>query len=326
MKNIRLVLFVLSSFVLSACDQDPMFWMISNEVAPKDPLINGSPSKMVKIGTDIYVANGRLWKYSNGRWARAGGPPNVYDIAAGGGGLYMLQVNDSNTSVYRMDGDKISNPTGYGMIQGLYSDGTSVFAGAMRGDSEAYAILSVDSGGLSFVRAIDSPLSGVTKSYFATAQNGILSRSGGGTVGGGSIAGIIEVDGKTIAVTGNGYILEVSGGGVTSHSTGVYSFTGALAVYQRPGGYDKLLLLGVNSGVYYMGYREMKLSDSGFTLYTPGDLYPASTVQNKDRYGATIAKRAVNSLAQVDGSALVFASTQKDGLWAYRGDEWNAEE
>jgi hypothetical protein len=328
MKYILLVL----SFFLYACDQDPMFWMISNEVEPRDPIIAGSPSKMVRFEGDIYVANGRLWKYSGGSWGRAGGPSNVYDLAVAGSSLYMLQVSNSDTSVYKLNGNKIRNPTGYGMIQGLYSDDTSLFAGAMN-SGDGYAILKLtDEDRFTVERSIGSPLAGVTEDYFATAMDGILYRNPAyGTVSnssGRSIAGIIKVNGITIAVTGGGDILEVSGGGVTVHEPDVWSFTGALAVYTRPDFPDKpILLLGARSGVYEMGYREMRLYEGiDFSLHSPGGLAPFSTVLNRERYSATLAKSAVNSLMQVSGEPVVFASTQKDGLWACRGNEWNAEE
>ncbi|MDR0383135.1 MAG: hypothetical protein LBH50_04030, partial [Spirochaetaceae bacterium] len=53
---------IVSLFFLAACNQDPIFTMISNEVAPKDPLISGSPSKIAKVGTTLYTANSRLWQ------------------------------------------------------------------------------------------------------------------------------------------------------------------------------------------------------------------------------------------------------------------------
>ncbi|MDR0409867.1 MAG: hypothetical protein LBH18_05660, partial [Spirochaetaceae bacterium] len=54
---------------LPSCSQSPIFTMISNEVKPNEPLINGSPSKLVSSGGAIYTANGKLWRYSNG-WSQ----------------------------------------------------------------------------------------------------------------------------------------------------------------------------------------------------------------------------------------------------------------
>jgi hypothetical protein len=305
--------------------------MIADEVEPKEPLISGSPSKFVNSGGVIYVANGRLWMYTNNIWSRvADTPSNIYDIAAGGGGLYMLRVDGNDTAVYKLGGSKIENPTGYGLIQGLYSGGSDIVAGAKKKDSDEYAILGINGDTFSVKQLINSPLTGVADSYFATAISGIYN---GNTLvpgsSGHSIAGIINANGKIIAVTGPGAILEVSGSGVVVHEKNIY-FTGALALYSNRG--TTLLLLGVRNSVYDLGYREMKF-DGNFTLNIPGDTAPDSSVSDRDKYRATLAKCAVNSLIQAgstagggDGLPVVFASTQKDGVWAYRDNEWNAEE
>jgi hypothetical protein len=338
-KNIRLIFILL--ILLSSCAQSPIFTMIANEVEPKEPLVNGSPSKLVSVGSDIYTANGKLWKYSDSSgWSRVPDvPSNIYDIASGGGALYLLRVSGGDTAVY-LGNSKLENSSEYDMIQGLYSDsansGGSVYAGAKKSGSDDYAILKVSSSSLSFERAIGSPLTGVAGAYFATAISGIY--SGSTLVSGSSgysIAGIIDTktgDG-VIAVTGNGRILEVKGNNITAHDSGSYpSFTGALAIYKDANRNITLLLLGSKSGIYDLGYREMKL-DGNFVLSSPGDNIPNSTVSDRDKYQSTLAKCAVNSLIQVgnttggpDGLPLIFASTQKDGLWSYRDNEWNAEE
>jgi hypothetical protein len=339
-KQVRLI-FILLIF-LSSCAQDPIFNMVANEIEPKDPKIKGSPSKLVKIGSDIYTANGKLWKYSNSNWSSIGAPSNIYDIAAGESELYLLSVSGSSTTVYKLSGGRIENSTGYNMIQGLYSDGAKpdgpVYAGAKRSasDSDDYAILRIAGDSFTIERAIGSPLAGGAGSYFATATSGIYN---GSTLvsnsAGYSIAGIIDTktaDG-VIAVTGNGRILKVTTSGIEEHSSSSYPyFTGALAIYKRDDINTPFLLLGSKSGIYDLGYREMRL-DGNFVLSSPGDSIPYSTVSDRDKYRSTLAKCAVNSLIQVsdaaegpDGLPVIFASTQKDGLWSYRNNEWNAEE
>jgi hypothetical protein len=349
MKQVRLIflLLIVLTIVLSSCAQDPIFNMVANEIEPKDPKIKGSPSKLVRIDSGIYsgiyTSNGKLWKYTDSNWSSISSPSNIYDIAAGGGELYLLRVSGSSTSVYKLGGGKIGNPTGYSMIQGLYSDGANpdaVYAGAKKSssDSSDYAILKITGDSFTVERAIGSPLAGVAGPYFATATNGILYN--GSTVAGSSdysIAGIIDTQTATkgvIAVTGNGRILELNGNSMIIHhnSSSYPSFTGALAIYKDTNRNIDFLLLGSKSGIYDLGYREMRL-DGNFALSTPGDSIPYSTVSDKDKYRSTLAKCAVNSLIQVsnaaggpDGLPLIFASTQKDGLWSYRGNEWNAEE
>jgi hypothetical protein len=313
-----------SLLLFAACNQDPIFHNISNEVKPKDPLIDGSPSKLVERSGSLYVANGRLWKYSDGGWTRVeGSPPNIYDIA-GGSTLYLLQLRGSETAVYSWNDTEaipLENATGYSMIQGLYDSGSGVVAGAMRPDSEDYAVLTVSGNSLSLRRTIPYPLTGVSGSFYATS-GGIFSGLSGTSISGSytNIAGIISTSRGVIAVTSGGTILEVSGSSVTAHSTSV-SFTGALAVYNR--GSVNLLLLGIKGNTYDLGYREMKLNGS-WDLYTPGEMAPDSSVADEDKYMATLGQHAVSSLRYY-GSVL-FASTQKDGLWSYRNNEWNAEE
>jgi hypothetical protein len=347
MKQVRLIflLTIVLMVVLSSCAQDPIFNMIANEIEPKDPKIKGSPSKLVRVGSDIYTANGKLWKYSNSNWSSIGAPSNIYDIAAGGGGLYLLSVSGSSTAVYKLGGGKIENSTGYNMIQGLYSDGAKpdgpVYAGAKRSgsDSDDYAILKITGDSFTIEQTIGSPLAGVAGPYFVTATSGIYNGSNGFTLVSNSaaysIAGIIDTKttDEVIAVTGNGRILKVTASGIEEHSSSSYpSFTGALAIYEDVNRTIKFLLLGSKSGIYDLGYREMRL-DGSFALSNPGDSIPYSTVSDRDKYRSTLAKCAVNSLIQVsnaagghDGLPVIFASTQKDGLWSYRNNEWNAEE
>jgi hypothetical protein len=344
MKQVQLI-FILLIF-LQSCAQDPIFNMIANEIEPKDPKIKGSPSKLVRFNGDIYTANSKLWKYTDSTgWSSISSPSNIYDIAAGGGDLYLLRVSGSSTSVYKLGGGKIGNSTGYNMIQGLYSDSANpdlpVYAGAKRSssDSDDYAILKITGDSLKFERAINSPLAGVAGPYFATATSGIYNGSAFVSNSGGYyIAGIIDTKTATegvIAVTGNGRILKLNGNTMTIYDSSSYpSFTGALAIYKDTNRNPvvEFLLLGSKSGIYDLGYREMRL-DGSFALSTPGDSIPYSTVSDKDKYRSTLAKCAVNSLIQVTGSVggsdglpLIFASTQKDGLWSYRDNEWNAEE
>jgi hypothetical protein len=236
-------------------------------------------------------------------------------------------VRGSETAVYSWndtDAVRLDNPTGYSMIQGLYGEGGSVMAGAMRPGSDAYAVLTVSGNSLSLLRTIPYPLTGVSGSYYATS--GGIFTSGGLITGSGSyggIAGIISTSRGVIAVTSSGTILQVSGSGVTAHGTSV-PFTGALAVYNR--GSVNLLLLGIKGSTYDLGYREMRLNGSDWAINTPGDLAPDSSVADRDKYRATLGQHAVSSLHYYSNGNVLFASTQKDGLWSYRNNEWNAEE
>ncbi|MDR2342963.1 MAG: hypothetical protein LBD86_00345 [Spirochaetaceae bacterium] len=339
MKYILYTALFVSTFFAAACNQDPIFMMISNEVEPKDPLISGSPSKFAKINDDIYVANGKLWKYTtSGGWAQAGGPSNVYDIAAAGTTLYLLSVGQNGCTVYKRDSSgefaSIPNNSGFGMIQGVYTGGTNLYAGGMEGES--YAILYIDSNELKSKSPISSPLTGVAGGYYATAHNGIYKISDNTLVAGAgyTIAGIIEAEGKIIAVSSGGTIFDIdpTTNSVTPYETS-YNFTGALAVYEPASGSEDLLLIGIKGSIYSLGYREAWLNGTdNFALRSPGGSIADSTIPiaDQDKYSATLEKYAVNSLIQAgeksEGWPVIFASTQKNGLWSYRNREWNAEE
>jgi len=121
--------------------------------------------------------------------------------------------------------------------------------------------------------------------------------------------------------------------------------TGALAVWRETAGEPpKLLLAGrqdkldysVDSGYTY-GYMELALDLSGviggINFVEPGTAYPSSVADN-ERYVSTIGKNPVNHIFQtpsdIDPEMILFASTQKSGVWSYRVrdgvPQWNAEE
>lgn len=149
--------------------------------------------------------------------------------------------------------------------------------------------------------------------------------------------GLIAVGNKVVAVGSGGYMLagdssnfsEVSGACDTS-----YPYTGALAVWTDPSNSaNKLLLVGRRYSTYTNGYWEIPL-DSGnlpsgaVTLKVPGSSSP-TTVADKSTYEQSLGQKVLTALYQAPGGTLgttLFASTLKDGLWAYRNGTWNAEE
>jgi len=327
--------------VLVMCNQDPIFNMVANEVEPKDPLINGSPSKIVEFGGAAYVANGNLWSFSGTSWSKvSGAPDNARAVSTDGTNLYVLSIDGSTTTVYAKSasgGFSSRGNAGY-FIQSIYEG----YAGALKGNS--YAILKLDPR-LSLFQTISSPLTGVARKgatdYFATASHGIYYKDGAGsftrlpgTTGYSSIAGIINANGTIIAVSGKEYILFVKddNSGVIAQQESTW-FTGALALWKRlDSTAPDLLLVGIRTSIYELGYREIRLSDRKFG--TPGDTFiPNSSIKNKDEYTSSLARNAVTTFyitdkngGNDDNHPLIFASTEKDGLWSYRKNEWNAEE
>lgn len=122
--------------------------------------------------------------------------------------------------------------------------------------------------------------------------------------------------------------------------------TGTLAIWRendQPSS-NRLLLAGRQDSLYYSstsgftyGYLELELDTIGIkggkNFIEPGK-EPLSTVRgDNERYQSTIGKNPVNYLFQVppeiDGDMILFASTQKNGVWSYRERngifQWNAE-
>ncbi|GMO46700.1 MAG: hypothetical protein Ta2B_28420 [Termitinemataceae bacterium] len=124
-----------------------------------------------------------------------------------------------------------------------------------------------------------------------------------------------------------------------------YPFTGAIASWKSNTSSEERILFGVRGGIDNYGYYEMKILGTGKpdfnTFYEPGELKPDSSVDNIESYRQQLKKHLVNSLMQAPSSAgkttvgqlpVVFAGTQKDGVWSYRETNekpegvWNAEE
>jgi hypothetical protein len=195
--------------------------------------------------------------------------------------------------------------------------------------------------------------------YFATAGKGVLTWDGSLSspvtyLASGYILGIIKTDDDIIVAaqsSNNLYQIDTTDNTVKTITRSVIQ-TGALAVWTNnatPS--QQVLLIGIsrNDNTNY-GYNEVTINTDGTigTINTQGIFVPnafhepgkasPSSVNNYDRYVSTIEKHVVHSLMQAPGVynknnlPVVFASTKKDGLWAYRDDAsvgepvWNAQE
>jgi hypothetical protein len=65
---VRIVIIVLGLLAILSCNQDPIFFIISNETAPQKPRIEGAPTNMVVFERNetpiMYVASGKLHWYA----------------------------------------------------------------------------------------------------------------------------------------------------------------------------------------------------------------------------------------------------------------------
>jgi hypothetical protein len=209
----------------------------------------------------------------------------------------------------------------------LAIDQTSLLKGAIQSSSGYIYLITEGSGIFRFSGgAINGPLNGTSKA---------------------SITGIIEAGGVILAVSSNGNIYTENQGEFTSVSAGV-NFTGALNFWYDPNNQYRpaLLLMGIRGKGTSLthGYREMVLENGkpSTIIKIPGEDSPTS-VKNGAKYKAGIGVHPVEGILQIpdrsqggpldyraysgipDWEPPIFAATSKNGLWAYRNGEWNAE-
>lgn len=362
-----------SILLLFSCNQSPLFYNISKETPPKDPVVAVTPSKIVESSVSgapkLYVANGRVWEYDGTRWKQTAGQPSgdFKEVAATtgtGAALYALSVEGTGSTSTKLwkstDGTTwtlVTNNTGYPILGGIFGASDTLFAGARNSDTIQAAVLYDDSGTLMTALgpvpisdAVPGTLVGAVKMsgsyYLAVCCKGVYTAGTANDFGTASpisgttdtkykLNGLIALNSQVVAVGSGGYMLagdnngftEVSGASDTS-----YPYTGALAVWTDPNSSNQLLLAARRYSTYTNGYWEVTLS-SGVLLGTvtmnkPGAGSP-TTVADTATYEQSLGQKVITALYQAPGGALgstLFASTLKDGLWAYRNNAWNAEE
>lgn len=299
---ITAVLMVLS------CNQSPLFYYISKETPPKDPVIQGAPSKIVASDVSgqswLYIANGKIWVYDGTNWTKLASQPagNVRDVAATTGAnkaLYALTVDGTDslsTTLYKStDGTNwtaVSNTSGYPILGGgLFGAGDTLFVGARNSDNSKAAVL-YDNGNLTVALdniAISDSVPGTLAGAVEMSGNYYLAVTGMGVYASNStnfssaslisgtadtkyrLNGLIALSSEVVAVGSGGYMLA---GSSTSFSevSGAYDddypYTGALAVWTN--GSDSLLLVGRRYSTYTNGYWEIVLTGGNL----PGTVSP----------------------------------------------------
>jgi hypothetical protein len=247
-------------FAASGCAQDSIFYNISNEVAPTDPLIVGGPTKIIRTEEKLYVANGNIYEYDlagNGTWVgstKPGGKVQDLAVVSGSGGdtLYALSVTGTGLDfgVWEWDkADDVWNPIGiagndYTVIQSIFGGGDKLFAGLSRSNDTGgndYAIYYKEGDKLLLLYKDTAILSGAGKIgndyYLATRGSGIYKASFGTslsvvplvTKSSTYIAGFLQRPDLIIAATTDGYILCGTSAGFTSPTTSLgVTFTGAI--------------------------------------------------------------------------------------------------
>jgi hypothetical protein len=331
------VLALLAGFLFFSCNQDSIFYDISKEIEPKDPLIPGGPTNIVVSNNVIYAASigsSRVYSYKDSWSVPYSVSGGIRQLAATTSHVYAI----TSDTLYQLDVPGASASPGGNNLQTVYGAGDRVFVGTGTGSNSV--VCYSDTSTLSLV-TLDSTISGLLKGaviegtdYYIATTSGIYKISGN-TVSiplSGNFMGIIKTDTYISAITENGSLYYFEPASFPSTVVSLDSlggiYTGAMATYTQPGETNpSLLLLGVYSSPY--GYREVSLDNTGKPsggAQTPGS-GAGSSIKDKAKYEASIAKHAVYSICQVSTSPpIIFASTYQNGLWSLRGDEWNAEE
>jgi hypothetical protein len=337
---------------------DPLFWDISNEYPPIEPLIEGAPSPIVNDGAKLYVSNGAVWEYAHGggdkTWKKMPSQPPasikmVATVTSAISTNYKLFALGWNGNLYQYFNGWSRVPGDPGGWERLYGAVDKLFAGTGEGTIQSYggAFASLTGnipGGLLTGAAKTTDYYISTMPKWGTENAGIFRvTSGNVSTGekGGTVKGIIASGTNVIAVAtdrvlyGTNFINTLSGG---------VDFTGGMALWEHSG--QKILLLGLQrgGGSYSYGYREVPLDGSGAItsggIYVPGDNSGgrATTIDPNTRETAAIGKHPVTALAVIPssdsgdgaGRPITLASTQKNGLWSYRvrdgSPQWNGED
>ena len=373
------------ALVLAACNQDHIFFSITQEVDLIDPRINGTPTAAIALGETVYVASkfsDSIHTYTAGSWGMMANPPGgkILELAGTDGYLFALVSSSGElanagrlrkiraNAIGSGDWETVGAP---GNTQSLYGAGMYVFAGVMTGGGTfkddagvettveirgtkvaGFEIWGAEETGSALIRlkekttfltgaafdgttyylATNRPYARGGGIYTFTSGDSTASAAAGAGAKGLDLAGITALPNATtiVGATRNGSILYGDTGGFTPISTGM-TFTGALGLWQSGGGL-RLRLLGIQGGSTSTthGYRELTLANDGSIdpnntrLISPGAA-ANSSVTNPDKYESSLRRHPLVGITQApDG--ILFAATLKNGLWAYRHDEWNAEE
>jgi hypothetical protein len=334
--------------------------MIQAEIKPAEPAIPGSPSKIVSDGTNLYVANGNLWKWEPAatpeasKWHHIQKPGgNVRDVAYIGGHLFALSVgNDSASLSYTTDlvnysnWTNVPNNSGFEFIQSVYAASDICAVLARKSKSDEYDILVYDNNSRTLTETgFNKKISGIAKfngKYYIAAADGVYIADFTPAVTIDVIPdtkeksvwmGITADNDRIVAVSLNGYVYynDTSSREKVERKDDSNSFTGAVCFWENEG--SVYALIGIHGSSYTNGYRELEITtDGALGKYVKPE---SISVAESEKYSSTIGTHAISSILQPPGNIkakgegdnrpLLFASSQQNGLWSYRG-VWNAEE
>jgi hypothetical protein len=343
---------------------DPAYNIVANNSDPAKPVLYVASEDVWTWDTNDWDTDVRkpAWKKMS---PQPGG--KIRMAAVTGTTLFSL---DWNGTIKKFDGTNWSGVTvPAGKAERIYGAGNYVFAGCLTGTpgtKDGYSIFAIDASGSVAPAPIKSGtglLSGAAQSgayYLGTIGKGILQTNGTSEAASVTvyeikdgntnpietpaiIIGLINHDGTIVAITSARQLLYENTGGFTLLASYSAYFSGAMASWKNENG-DRLLLLGLfrSSGNFRYGYREIiweKEKDITFnkSLSIPGEDI-LSSVKQDYQYTSGISNHVVvglyalpyNFSADEKDRPIVYACTQKFGLWAYRtrrgAAQWNGED
>jgi len=356
MKKTFFKLFIIALFlvIIAAC-YDPIFDIISKEIAIVPPFIEGSPSNFAVFENVLYVASGMdLFSY-DGTWKSASSHDGyIMYLAASAQYLYAVIAVDSSGVLRRTDfTDGWTTVMSNKNVQSVFYENNQLFICAMNSDG-TFNIFSADDASLTTAPP-ESPIPGAENisflrgvaysggSYYFSAGSIYTGSSASVTAvpGGSDFYGIINLGSIMAAISRNGTLYTVTADSVTSTEKNIGNkASGAMTVFYD--GSDKLLLVGRHDtnysqqASYTNGYMEIDFNDSGFGSFREPGNFPFTTVNKNSTYVNSIGTNPVNHIIQtpasvnsVNSERMLFASTHRNGVWRLYKDEdgndqWNA--
>ena len=331
---------------------DPVFYVISLAEPPRDPLVPGTPSKIVEFDGSLFVAaRSRLFAapVAGGEWKASPTAPSGggFDVAATVGFLYALSGNGTENRLFRIGAAALGSGGGWDEVavsagaDAIFAIGNRLFV-SVPAEGGGYSIFSVadDESSSSLILSGASMLTGSAGS-FLSAIGGVYRWDGSALspVGTGIFMGIIELpSGDVVAAHHDGRLFSVSSGGIDAMTTtGGASLrigsraTGALAVANvaDTDSSDRVLVAGRQSpaGQSAFGYVEFALTASGAIDPSLNAQSGAGlrSILHPDRFSTSLGRHSVNRLFFKEGAGF-FASTAATGLWLYEENRWRVVE
>ena len=276
--------------------------------------------------TDLFRRNATNWTQVANHTGYS-----IETVYGAGGIVFAGARSDTSYAVLILE-----NPDASSMSFSILAAGTSLLSGAAT-DVDGNIYLATRSSGI--IR-FDSPFdfsnsaavsSAFSSPFFPHQENNTLlgiTRSGDTIIAAGTNAGFSNNAGSYFVMAQNPDSLPPNDR-FSRHDEGLF-FTGALGVQFSSTTPERLLLGVQNRGTSSnQGYRHLPLDANGRPT---GPLYDPA--QNEPRIRASIGLRPVHDIMQVPAQVMapvpwsgrvIFAATSRDGLWSYRGGEWNAE-